>query len=97
MPIYAFAYDCLMDFPENMVDFKTVTTTSFFENLYRILNCKIHLHHSHVTGKIFGYVHDFCNLKVRENQMGLSLIGHNFLGFDIFYMIKGYRSSCWGY
>ena len=26
----------------------------------------------------------------------ISLIGHNFLGFDIFYMVKGCRSSCWG-
>ena len=24
------------------------------------------------------------------------MIGHNLLGFDIFYMVKGYRSSCWG-
>ena len=24
------------------------------------------------------------------------MIGHNFWGFDIFYMVKGYRSSCWG-
>ena len=24
------------------------------------------------------------------------MIGHNFLGLGIFYMVKGYRSSCWG-
>ena len=27
---------------------------------------KIHLHHSHVTGKILGYAQDFCNTKVIE-------------------------------
>ena len=96
LQIYAFAYDVLMDFPICKFDFKTVTTSNFFENFYRILNSKIHLHHSHATGKILGYSHDFCNWKVRENQMGLPLTGHNFLGFDSFYMLKGYRSSCWG-
>ena len=54
------------------------------------------MHHSHVTGEVIGNSHDFCNWKVRENQPGVSLIGHNFLGFDIFYMVKGYRSTCWG-
>ena len=35
---YAFAYDALMDFPAHKFDFKTVTTSNFFEKLYRILN-----------------------------------------------------------
>ena len=26
----------------------------------------------------------------------VSLIGHNFLGFDIFFMVKRFRVSCWG-
>ena len=96
LQIYAFCYDALMDFPHHKFDFKTVTTSNFFKKLYRIINYKIHYHHSHITDKIFGYAHDFCNWKVRENKMELSLIGHTFLGFDIFYMIKGYRASCWG-
>ena len=96
MQIYAFVYDSLMDFPANKFEFQTVAATNFFEKLFCVLNCKVHYHHSHITGKIFGYAHDFCNWRVRENQTELSLIGHNFLGFDIFYMIKGYRSSCWG-
>ena len=85
-----------MDFPHHKFDFKTVSTSNFFEKLYRILNYKIHYHHSHITGKIFGYAHDVCNRKVRGNKTELSFIGHNFLGFDIFYMIKGYKASCWG-
>ena len=31
----------------------------FFENVYRIVDVKIHLHHLQVTGKIDGYAHDF--------------------------------------
>ena len=92
LQIYAFCYYALMDIPHH----KTVTTRNFFEKLYRILNYKIHYHHSYITDKIFGYAHDFSNWNVRENKTELSLIGHNFLGFDIFYMIKGYRASCWG-
>ena len=96
LQIYAFAYDALMDFPSCSFDFKTVTTSNVFERLYRILNYKVHYHHSHISGKISGYAHDFFNWKVRENKTELSLIGHNFLGFNIFYMVKGYRASCWG-
>ena len=55
----------------------------------------MHIHHSHVTGKIHGYSHDFCNWKIRENQLFVPLIG-DVLGFDIYYMVKGYRSSVWG-
>ena len=54
------------------------------------------MHHSHVTGKIIGHSHDFCYWKVRENNGNISLLGHNFLGFDIFYMVKGYRATCCG-
>ena len=32
---------------------------------------------------------------MRENKIFIPLIGHNFLGFDIYYMVKGYRSSVW--
>ena len=97
LQLYSFLYDSLMDFPEVKFDeIKTVTTKAFMINLHRIINCKVHIHHSHVTGKIIGHVHDFCNWKIRENKNLILLIGHNFLGFDIYYMVKGYRSSVWG-
>ena len=56
---------------------------------------KIHLHHSHVTGKIIGYVHDFCNEKIRENKDVFSCIAHNFFGLDIYFLLKGIRLSVW--
>ena len=97
MQIYAFIYQCLMDFPAcKFDDLTTVTTKNMFNKLYKVINSKVHLHHSHIPGEVIGNSHDFCNWKVRENQPGVSLIGHNFLGFDIFYMVKGYRSTCWG-
>ena len=93
MQIYAFIYDCLMDFPYTKFDeIKTVTTKGFLNKMYKIINSKVHLPHSHVTREIIGHSHDYCNWKLRENKTLVSLIGHNFLGFDIFYMIKGHRS-----
>ena len=89
LQIYAFSWDALMDSPHHKFDFKTVTTSNFFENLYRILNSKVHLHHSHATGKIFGYTHDFCN--------GSNLTTINFANVgsqvEIIDTIKYYQSS----
>ena len=87
--MYYYFYDML-------TNLKTVTTNGFSFNFYRALNAKVHIHYSHVTGEIFGYAHNFCNWKVRENKLEIPLIGHNFLGFDIFYMVKGFRASVWG-
>ena len=80
-----------MDFPHGRFDYETLTTLS----LHRIINVKTYLHHSHVTGKIIGYAHDFCNMKIRENQNQFSCIVHNFFGFDMFILIKGIRLSVW--
>ena len=76
--------------PVNLTKLKLLQQKDFYPN------SKVHLHHSHVTGKIIGHSHDFCNWKIRENQDTVSLIGHNFLGFGIFYMVKGFRATSWG-
>ena len=95
--MYACFYDMLMDFPRcKFEQLKTITTQGMLTNFYKGINTKTHLHHSHITGEIIGHSHDFCNWKVRENAFEIPLTGHNFLGLDIFYMVKGYRSSCWG-
>ena len=93
LQLYSFLYDCIMNFPSVKFDeIKTVTTRDFLKEVYRVVNFKVHIHHSHITGKIHGYSHDFCNWKMRENKLFVPLIGQNFLGFDIYYMVKGYRS-----
>ena len=97
LQMYACFYDMLINFPRcKFEQLKTITTNGMFTNFYKVINAKVYLHHSHVSGEILGFSHDFCNWKVRENKYEIPLIGHNFLGFDIFYMVKGYRSSCWG-
>ena len=85
-----------MDFLQGRFDYETLITINFFESIHRLIIVKIHLHHSHVTGKIYGYAHDFCNMKVRENQNQFSCIAHNFFGFDMLFLIKEIRLSVWG-
>ena len=58
---YAYIYDELVSFPRSDIDYETITTNKFFINVHRLITGKFHLHHSHITGKIFSYAHDFCN------------------------------------
>ena len=93
---YAFVYQGLMDFPKVKFDYETQTTINLFESIHKIINVKIHLHHSRVTGKIYVYVHNFCNVNVRENQNQFSCIAHSCFGFDMLFLIKGIRLPVWG-
>ena len=57
-----------MDFPHLNFQFKTITTTDFFNSVYRISNCQFHLDHLHVEENIRGFVHNFCNWDLRESK-----------------------------
>ena len=96
LQIYAFVYQKLVDFPSGWFDYDALTTQDLFESVHRVVNVKIYLHHSHITGEILGYAHDLCNMKVRENQNQFSCIAHNFFEFDMFFLLKGIRLSVWG-
>ena len=50
LKLYAFIYDSLIDFPKSKFNYETITTDNFFRNAHRLINVKIHIHHSHVTG-----------------------------------------------
>ena len=93
LKLFAFVYQRIMKFPQNKFEFETVATNDLFENIHKIINVKVHLHHSHVTGEVIGYTHDFCNLKVREYKGIISCIAHNFFGFDIYFFLKAIRLS----
>ena len=96
LKIYAFVYDVLVYFPSSDIQYETFTTTSFFVNVHHLIKMKIHLHHSHVTGKILGYARDFCNTRlVEKTEPDIPVIAHNLFGFDLYYFIKGYIASAW--
>ena len=70
----AFVYGRLTEFPKSNIEYETVTTANFLRNVYRIIYVKTHLHHFRTTGKSLGYMHDFCNWRVRENKATFSCI-----------------------
>ena len=92
---YAFVYKKLVVFPESDIAYETVTTDKIFRNVYRMIKVKMHLHHSHMTGEILGYVHDFCNWRVRENKTEFVVFALNFFGFDMFFLLKGFQATAW--
>ena len=59
LKLYALVYDSLIGFPRSKFNYETITTNNFFGNVHKYIKVKIHLHHSHITGEIFGYSHDF--------------------------------------
>ena len=95
LKLYAFVYDKLVEFPESDITYDTITINNFFRNVYHMIKVKMHLHHSHVTGKILGYVHDFCSWRVRENKADFVIFAHNFFGFDMFFFLKDFQATAW--
>ena len=95
MQIYAFFYKEIMKFPNTFFESEAFTTNDLFDFVHKLINVKIHLHHSHITGEIKGYSHDFCNWIVRENKDVVSCIAHNFFKFDFYFFLKNIRLSTW--
>ena len=96
LKIYVYVYDELVCFPRSDLDYETITINKFFTNVHRLIRGKFHLHHSHITGKISGYAHDFCNATlVEKSTPDIPFVAHNFFGFDLFYYMKAYIASAW--
>ena len=89
LKVYAFVYDMLVYFLNSDIQYETFTIGWFFINVHRLIKMKIHLHHSHITGKILGYAHEFCNTNVtKKGAPDIPVIAHNLFGFDLYYFIK---------
>ena len=65
----------------------------FLSNMIAISKNKKTIHHSHVTGKIIGFAHDFCNQKCKENYYTIPVSAHNQFRFDFFLFLKIIRTS----
>ena len=78
----------MMNFPNTSFESDAFTTKNLFQFVHKLINVKIHLHHSHITGEIKGYAHDFCNWIVKENKDVVPCIAHNFFKFDFYFLIK---------
>ena len=60
----------------------------FLPNMISIVKNKFVIHHSHVSDKIIGYAHDFCNQRTRENYYTTPVFAHNQFRFDFFFVSK---------
>ena len=85
LQIYAFVYQKIVDFPRGCFDYATLTTNDLFDSVHKIINLKTHLHHSHITGNITDYAHDFRSAKVHKSKDMLTCIAHDFFHFDMFF------------
>ena len=96
LKVYAYVYNQLFDFPLSEISYEVITTNNFFSNVNRLIRGKFNLHHSHITGDIIGYGHDFCNTAYFEKVTSeIPFIAHNLFGFDLFYLIKTYVAYAW--
>ena len=95
LKIYAYLYDELFCFPPD-TNYDTVTNKKIFNHVHNQITQKLHLHHSHITGEIIGYAHDFCNRKVVElEKQEILCIAHNLFGFDFWFFMKGFSTTSW--
>ena len=60
----------------------------FLSNITAIFENQVVLHHSHVTSKIIGYAHDFCNQKCKENYYTIPVMAHNQFRSDFLFFLK---------
>ena len=58
-----------MKFPPTFFESEAFTTNELFDFVHKLINVKIDLHHSHITGEIKGYSHDFCNWMLEKTEM----------------------------
>ena len=95
LKMYVYLYDELFCFPPD-TNYDTVTSKKIFNHGHNQITQKIHFHHSHITGEIIGYAHEFCNRKVVElEKQEIPCIAHNLFGFDIWFFMKGFSTMSW--
>ena len=82
--LLGFVYEHIMNFMKTDELKGPLISENFLRNVDHLIHGKIVIHHSHITGDVIGYVHNFYNLKARENKNQISVIAHNLFGFDFF-------------
>ena len=96
MQIISFVYNQIVDFPQNKFEIKAVITKTFLDDVKNIFFTSHVIHHSHVTGKIIVYAHDFCNKKTRFLQSKHnSCLCTQLFSFDFFFVVKDITLCVW--
>ena len=85
----AFLYNHSINFlPTDKIKGDFPISEKFLSNMIAIVRNQRFIHHSHVTGKILGYAHNFCNQKCKENYYTIPIMAHNQLRFDFSFFKK---------
>ena len=91
-----YVYREIFDFTGDSKEISVFVSKNFVSSVMDLLFCKTVIHHSHVSGNICGYAHDFCNRKVKKiYHHPISVFAHNLFKFDFFFVIKGLRLCVW--
>ena len=78
--VYAYVYDELINFRASDIEYETIKTNKYFINVHQLISV-----HSHITGEIFGYAHDFCNkMLIKEESVKFPLLHIIFLDLTCF-------------
>ena len=95
--VIAFLYKKSINFlPTDKIDTADfLASEKFLNNLFFTYHHRHDVHHSHVTGKITGHAHEYCNHKVKEFFYIIPVIAHNQFRFDFFLFLKRLRPSVW--
>ena len=93
--LLAFFYSSMVNFCKTNKVKGISLSQKFIEYIRATMENTHCIHHWHVTGDIKGYVHSFCNKKVRENYFKIPVVAHNLFRFDFFFLLEGLRSGVW--
>ena len=96
LKVYTSVYSKIMNFAHSNFEFDVLKTCNFLKNIHKLQKDKIDLDHSRITSRICRYVHDFCNLKLRDKETQISCIALNMTGFNVYHILKAIRLSTWG-
>ena len=68
---------------------------NFFNDIMNLMFGNAAVHHSHVTGKIIRYAHDFRNKNLKQLQNLIPVFAPNLFSFNFFFAVKGIRFCVW--
>ena len=78
MKILLFVYREIFEFPGYNEDVKVSVSKNVLESVLNLMFIDIVIHHSHISGNVIGYVHNFCNQNVKEiYKQTISVLAHN--------------------
>ena len=63
-----FVYREIFGFPGYDEEIKVFVSKNVLDTILNLVFNDIVIHHSHISGNVIGYAHNFCNQKYKENK-----------------------------